>query len=125
MKSHRMSALWPLLCLAVFAMRMADVHVHLCLDGQEAPQSLHWADAGVHEDDEHLDNSHADVELALLDDALVKTSSPGFDLPVLMVAGMIVLLLLAAIRQPAPARFSSPPRRSPRFLRPLLRGPPL
>ena len=117
--------LWLLICVAVLVMRVAGVHVHMCLDGQEPPQSLHWGDAGVHDDEDHASGSHADFEIDLLDEALAKNLPPDLDLPALLVAALVLLspVLKSLAQKPSPSTIH-PPSVS-HFFRPLLRAPPL
>jgi hypothetical protein len=78
-------------CVTVLVMRAAGAHMHVCLDGQEPPQSLHWGDSGVHVDADHTAGSHADVEIALLDEALAKNLASGWDMPVLPATALLLL----------------------------------
>ncbi|MGH8035515.1 MAG: hypothetical protein ACRETN_11020 [Nevskiales bacterium] len=112
-------------CITLLVMRAAGVHLHLCLDGQEAPQVWHWSDAGLHNDDEHTSGPHADFDLDLNDEALLKGAKSGFDLPFLLLAA---LGLFALLRMPGPLRaIETQPTfsRASRYFQPPLRAPPL
>ncbi len=119
-------------CLAFLLMRVGGAHLHVCLDGSEAPSAMHFADSGLHhteaEPNGHAgghdeDAHHDDVEVNLASDLIAKLSS--LDLPVIAGLLFVVLALLPWVRTPAPptpvdTRIS----RSPLHLRPPLRGPP-
>ncbi|MEK6805760.1 MAG: hypothetical protein AABY95_03825 [Pseudomonadota bacterium] len=121
----RPSSPWLLiaLCVVLLAARVSGAHLHFCLDGREAPASLHFGDAG-HYDQAHVTASHDDHDLNLVADAVAKAGKLGLDLPVLLFAA----LLLWSLRwHPHPA---APDYRPQVFvplrlsLRPPLRGPP-
>ncbi len=115
-----------LLCVAVVALRAGGLHVHMCLDGSEPPMSLHGADSGMH----HLDEaaageSHADRDLLIASDLLVK--KPTGDLGIFLLAAFGILLLFLLVRPRELFAFPPLPAlvRSARIrLRPPLRGPP-
>ena len=115
-----------LLCVAVAALRLGGAHLHICLDGHEPPISLHLADSGIHHIDEPGGGAHADEEIAIGADALIKKPAAGLESVVL--ALLISWLLLGATPRragwhpiaPTPARARARPH-----LRPPLRGPPL
>jgi hypothetical protein len=117
--------LWSL-ALAVLTVRASDTHLHLCFDGQEAPTSVHLADASIHNDDHHdTEERHADKDLDPFVGLLLKSAGndPDIALPVGVVA---LVLLLPPVREPVPV-ISDPVRLAagpPFHLRPPLRGPP-
>lgn len=113
-----------LLCLSVFAARTGGMHLHLCLDGQEAPAEVHWADTGIHNDVEHATESHDDRDVDL-GDGIAKTfkGSGDFSLAILAAAILLTLVLLPRQTPPQPQRIWV--SRPTRLLRPPLRGPPL
>lgn len=115
--------LLTLICAALLFARLGGAHVHLCLDGNEPPASLHVTDSGHHAD-HHDGRAHDDRDVWLVGDALTKPGKWGLDLPLLLAALWLVTVLFARLRITAadpPQRAASPPR----FCRPLLRGPPL
>ncbi|MGH8454317.1 MAG: hypothetical protein ACRESW_07175 [Nevskiales bacterium] len=114
-----------LACVAILAMRVTGVHLHLCLDGQEPAQSLHWDDAGVHDDEAHASGSHSDVDLSLLDEGLVKKLPSGFDLPAMLVLAFAFLILAPIVTSLRPEQGRFRPVASIRFFQPPLRAPPL
>ncbi|HXG28622.1 MAG TPA: hypothetical protein VNJ47_07230 [Nevskiales bacterium] len=113
-----------LLCIAVIALRVTGMHLHLCLDGQEPAQTLHLTDSGVHDDEGHAAGGHADVDLSLPGDGLVKKLS-GFDLPVLLafLVTLVTIVRAPIPLRPGPARIRS--TASIRFFQPPLRAPPI
>lgn len=112
-----------LICASVLFVRTAGVHLHLCLDGQEAPTAVHWADAGVHEDDEHATGGHADRDLTL-GEGIFKAPKTANDLPVAILGALLLMALLSdGMRR---LSLLHPPLLHQRYthLRPPLRGPP-
>lgn len=119
------SLLMVLLCIAILVVRVGGAHLHLCLDGQEAPASVHLADDGLHHDAaDATDAGHHDVDLDLgNEDLLAKLTK--IDLPGIALL-VVVFLLLSAFHRTR-ADFPDPllcgaGRRV--HLRPPLRGPP-
>lgn len=112
-------------CVAILAMRVTGVHLHLCLDGQEPAQSLHWSDGGVHGNEAHVAGTHSDVDLSLLGEALVKKLPSGFDMPALLafVFALFSVSLVLGFNRPKQERIHS--THHVRYLQPPLRGPPL
>jgi len=117
--------LWTIV-LAVLTVRASDTHLHLCFDGQEPPTSVHFADASIHNDDDHDDENHADKDLDPLVGVLLKSgdADPELALPVSVVA---LVLLLPLQRDVLPIDFDPVPLAAgpPSHLRPPLRGPPV
>jgi hypothetical protein len=117
--------LWTVV-IAVLAVRLADTHLHLCFDGQEAPASVHLADASVHHDQEHQDDAaHADQDVNPFIGTIVKSddAQPLF-------AWIVGTLLTIDLLPPDPGvpafDLASPLTADPPFyLRPPLRGPPV
>ena len=114
------------LCVAVAVLRVAGLHLHLCLDGSEPPVSMHLEDSGVHHLDESgAGESHTDRDLPIASDVVVKKPVDTLDLSLLGALCALLLYLLARLRElvafsPLPARVRSARAR----LRPPLRGPP-
>lgn len=111
-----------LLCGVLLLTRLGGTHLHLCFDGSEPPISLHVADAGDHHPGESA--PHADQDVALGADLLVKKPAGGFDLGALAFA--FTFLLLIVFRAPGirPEALILPLRSARTRLRPPLRGPP-
>lgn len=115
--------LLALLCASLVFVRAADVHLHLCLDGQEAPRQVHVADSGLHADDEHAGQQHEDRDVDL-GGALAKTAKVGIDLPLFLIAALTLFLMLAAfVRVPHRSNPLGALSRA-HYLLPPLRGPP-
>jgi hypothetical protein len=119
-----------LLCIAVLILRVGGAHLHLCFDGSEPPMSMHLGDSGVHHADETTDyasvaDEHADRDVLIGADALVKKPSGSFEIPLLAVLFGLLLFYVVRRRDVLPD-FSPPAQLSPvrAHLRPPLRGPP-
>jgi hypothetical protein len=122
---RNLKLLTVLLCVAVVVLRIGGTHLHLCFDGSEAPVSLHLQDFGPHHGEEAASAPHADQDVSIGAEALVKKSSAVLDLAALAFVSALLLFFLPRLRNPLPG-FFAPPRLSPARirLRPPLRGPP-
>ena len=122
---RRNSRPWFLiLVVAVLVTRLGGVHLHLCFDGQEPPATIHVNDSDAHDDAHHVDEHHTDQDVEMFEAVLAK-SKGSVDLPLLLGACLLLLLLHpAGGHWPRDAfyRVFQPP---PHALRPPLRGPPL
>lgn len=127
-----------LFTVAFLMARLTGAHLHLCLDGSEPLAQLHVADSAamdhhhsavseVVHSGSHLDagpHDDVDVDVDGLGNALAKVAK--LDLPVIaLLAWCLALIYVAFVRQPVPAVFRQPDRPPPRYLRPLLRAPPV
>jgi hypothetical protein len=118
--------LWTVI-LAVLTVRLADTHLHLCFDGQEAATSVHLADASVHHDDEHEHGTeHADKDINPFVGTIVKSSDDDAKpLFALIIGTLLTIDLLPPDQSVPPLDREAPLATSPPFyLRPPLRGPP-
>ena len=118
--------LWAVV-LAVLAVRMSDTHLHLCFDGQEAPASVHSADASVHHDAEHEnDATHADQDVSPFVGTIVKKSDDDSQPLFAWIVGTLLTIDLLPPDPAAPAFERETPLATdpPFYLRPPLRGPP-
>jgi len=113
-----------LVLLAFTGARLADAHLHVCLDGNEPPVSVHAMDGSVHNDAHHQEADHPqDTDVAWLDAALLKA---GLDADVFAVAAVWTLVLqIIADTPPRPEPLFTPLLRLPAQFKPPLRGPPL
>jgi hypothetical protein len=112
-----------LLCLTVLFARLGGAHLHLCLDGQEAPLSVH-ASEPEHSDAHHDDpTTHSDQDVSLIDDTLTPLSKLFADLPTLL-AVVSLVLCAGALRRPPQAAVLAARASQVRFHHPPLRGPP-
>lgn len=112
------------LTLALFAVRSADAHVHMCLDGQEPPASVHVADGGVHHNDATASPTHNDQDVKVVSDAGVKKGESA-DLWVLSTAWSLVDQLAYFTAEPPQCTAVAVNLSIRSHLRPPLRGPPL
>ncbi|MGE0810146.1 MAG: hypothetical protein AB7N69_05965 [Immundisolibacter sp.] len=112
------------LCLALLCARLGGAHLHLCLDGQEAPVSVHASEPG-HSDAHHGDPAHSDQDVSLVGEAVTPLSKLFMDLPTALVVlrlGIDGQRIGHAIRSTRLAartsrvRFHHPPLRGPPFL---------
>lgn len=116
---------WLLIVLlAVLVTRLGGVHLHLCFDGQEPPATLHASDGGEHHDAHHLGEQHSDKDVDLLGVVLLKKSPGSLELPILLAACIVLLLLSPASRGQWPRNAFYRAFPQPFRLRPPLRGPP-
>jgi hypothetical protein len=125
-RSTFITVLW-LLAVALLPIRIANAHLHLCLDGEEPTVSYHVQDVPTHagnaaqEEDGHTDrdiDAGATTTFSKLDDR----DGGATLLPVAAVA----VLLVPAPASPAPQVAASTLALTSDFdLRPPTRGPPL
>jgi len=114
------------LCVAIVALRVGGLHVHLCMDGSEPPLSFHVADSGIH----HLEEAdsggaHTDRDMTLASDVVMKKPSGTFDVSLVATLCALLLFLLSPARERFDFPETTPGVRSARTrLRPPLRGPP-
>jgi hypothetical protein len=118
--------LWTVV-LAVLAARLTDTHLHLCFDGQEAPTSVHLADASVHHDEDHDGGTgHADKDVDPFVGTLVKSDDDSQPLFAFIVSTLLTIDLLPPDHAVPALDPETPLATSPPFyLRPPLRGPPV
>lgn len=118
-----MTVLW-VLAIALLPLRVANAHLHLCLDGQAAAVSLHTQDAASHFDAGDSVPGHDDRDVAVpAPPAVVKLDTTDHvALACLFVASFA--LDPAPPRAPVPALPAAAPPDSIFDLRPPLRGPP-
>ncbi len=105
-------------------MRAGGMHLHLCLDGQESATEVHWADAGVHNDEEHVSQTHDDRDLNF-GEVVGKTTKGFGDLPLAVLAAVLLLFLIPVSRERTSRREEVVVPLGPSFFLPPLRGPPL
>lgn len=126
-------------CFALLAARVNGTHLHLCLDGQEAPAEIHLGDAVSHDDhpspvheSTHVEHhsallnvpTHDDVDIDITADSLSKL--PKLDWPVMALLVILLFSLSGLGSAGFLPRHRAPDRSSFHiYLRPPLRGPPL
>jgi hypothetical protein len=116
--------LW-VIAIALLAVRMTEVHWHLCFDGQEPRSSLHVGDRAAHHEPPEEAATHVDTNVSLTVEMLSKAAKLDSDLPLVILGALLLWALFdprvrifPAFRRPVPATAA------PAFLRPPLRGPP-
>ena len=110
--------------LAFTGVRLADAHLHVCLDGQEAPVTVHTAEGSGHaESHHHQADHHQDRDIAPFDAALLKAGVDTDLFPI--VAAFFIVPRTPRLLGYTADPLSLPPLRPPSQLRPPLRGPPL
>ncbi|HEY5810335.1 MAG TPA: hypothetical protein VIT67_20345 [Povalibacter sp.] len=127
MSRARIAHPWFWLVLIAFvATRLADAHLHLCFDGQEAASAMHVADGAVHNDAHHTDSEHADRDVDVFDAVLLKKLADSTDLLALTFVAAWLIFLIPARRHDWTHDLASPvASRSVFHLKPPSRGPPL
>lgn len=132
MISMRPLLIW-LICISLLGARLSGAHLHICLDGQEAPVSIetemHYTSGGP---DGPLMSAHEstnDIEIDLLRGLLSSDHAKGkLNLPLLAfaIASFLLVLLMRRVCLVLPPiqRRDCLPKRPPRFSPPL-RGPPV
>jgi hypothetical protein len=115
--------LLTLVCVTLLVARIGGAHLHLCFDGSEPPASLHVLDVGLH-GGVSAGSEHHDYDLMLGEQTLAKYGDQEFDLPALLLAVLVLLLVVPLARRAAIARSPAPRVRTPSSLHPPPRGPP-
>lgn len=115
--------LLTLLLAVLLSARVGGAHLHMCFDGSEPPASLHFSDAG-HHDDHHAEEAHDDVDVSVMAEAAAKLGKLSLDLPLLVAAALIIFSLWLSAQRPLLPYPRPWAVSDPCFLRPPLRGPP-
>lgn len=114
-----------LLCVTLLGTRIGGMHLHLCFDGQEPPASLHMLDLDVQHEAPGIDAPHQDADLVLGENGLVKFVKSMVELPVLLLA-LLLVWRAPAVRLHRPRRTLDVPAPLSSFsLRPPSCGPPV
>jgi len=118
----------PMLWVIAFVLlivRTGDAHLHLCFDGQEAPQTLHVVDdVANHHNGGAGQSTHTDTDVDAVDVGMTKKVSHTGDAVPLRLASLILFLLPPGRRIGTLAAVQDPPPRHPYLFLPQLRGPP-
>lgn len=117
--------LW-LLAIVLLPVRMANAHLHLCLDGQEPPVSVHVQDTPMHDGvaDVH-DDGHTDRDLDVSKSLTVAKASNLDDVSPALLNVYVLAIVLPAQSHVVPRSVLLTPDLEPAFdLRPPPRGPP-
>ena len=114
-----------LVAVALLPIRMANAHLHLCLDGQERPVTFHVQDVPTHHGTAGASSGHNDVDVDIASSISAKKVSTADELSPAILGAYVLALLLPEYPRAAPQDGSLTPALTPRFdLRPPTRGPP-
>lgn len=113
-----------LIAIAIVAAPANGAHLHLCLDGNEPPATVHLADDGSHHDDGQMQATHHDFDVSLRAEALGKKRTGTLDLPTVVVAAFVLFASRStpavtvpvnadSLSEPAPVLTVLPPLRAP------------
>lgn len=119
--------LW-VLAVALLPVRMANAHLHLCLDGQERPVSLHVQDVATHSGAEATtEQGHNDRDVDVSASLLTVKLSGGADDAPFAFLHLYVLTALLPLEHPTFSLVDLPGAEltSVVTLRPPVRGPPV
>lgn len=123
----RLFILW-IATFALFAVRMVEAHIHLCLDGQDSPTELHaWdTEASCQFHDADHSSKHNDIDLDA-QGVVIAESSDVKALALLPVNAVLLQLLPPTKRSSIdrPTALENLPPHHPYLFMPLLRGPPV
>lgn len=115
-----------MLCIMLLSARVGGAHLHLCLDGQESPVSVHAVDDGLDHHQPSASAPHHDQDISLAADALAKSTKLKVELPPMLLAVLLSLLLLVSHTvAPILRRRFKLTTTAVTDLLPPLRGPPL
>lgn len=123
-RNIRRHTLLTLLCVALLLVRVGGSHLHLCFDGHEPPASFHLFDEEPHHEKSGIGSSHQDADIGLLVDMILKSLRWDSNLPLFLLAAVLLWPLLLRPQTFRPALSEPAPSPSVVFLRPPLRGPP-
>lgn len=116
--------LW-LLAVALLPVRMANAHLHLCLDGQAPPVSVHVQDLAMHDGDSADEDGHTDRDLDVSQSVTLAKATNLDDFSPAILGAYVLAILLPAQIHVAPRGVLLTPDLTPAFdLRPPPRGPP-
>lgn len=128
-RSSTFAVLLWVIAVAMLPVRMANAHLHFCMDGQSQPVSLHVQDVAMHSgaDHGHDDDGHNDRDVDFSASLLAAKHTHGGDNQDLgLLTAYVVVLLLPVERTVEPfAALDLPEPTSVFTLRPPVRGPPL
>jgi hypothetical protein len=120
----RMTWIWLFACCAVLLARVGEAHIHLCLDGTEAPAAVHLFDASVHHEKDGSSGKHVDSDVAASDDAVAKSAFTLAPFPVQFVSALVFLLPVEPLQRSSISVQPTPKPTDSFNFRPPLRGPP-
>lgn len=116
--------LW-LLAIVLLPLQSANAHVHLCLDGQEPPVSVHVQDVPTHFGAAAQGEGHSDRDVQVTGSLWTKKAGDFDDVPLDIVQAYVIAFVLPVRIESAPDVAVHLPHRSSVFaLHPPTRGPP-
>lgn len=116
--------LW-VLAVALLPIRAVNAHLHLCLDGQEQPVSLHVQDAPTHHGQAEGKEGHQDRDVEYSDSASTSKSASLKDVGQLLMTAYVIAVLLPTNVATVPDVQDGVATLPSMFdLRPPTRGPP-
>ena len=117
--------LW-LVALALLPVRMASAHLHLCLDGQERPISVHVQDVPTHHGVAGAAGGHNDIDVDVSTSVSTKKASNTDELSPAILGAYVIAVVLTDYAPVAPRIEVVTAALVPVFeLRPPPRGPPV
>lgn len=125
-RSKIATLLW-LVAVLLLPMRIANAHLHMCLDGQASPVSMHMADVAAHCGLGHEADGHNDRDVDV-SGALIKAKASTVDDGVAgdTLSAYVLAFLLPVQPHIVPeASLLDPTLSSASGLHPPVRGPPL
>lgn len=123
-RRSKFAALIWLLAIALLPVRIANAHLHMCLDGQEQRAALHVMDAPTH-DGTDTESGHKDRDVTLSATLSVTKANTLDDAPLPLLDAYVLALLLPVEQASVPSISVQIPALTPAFdLRPPSRGPP-
>ncbi|MBB6094969.1 hypothetical protein HNQ60_003856 [Povalibacter uvarum] len=123
-RRSKFAALIWLLAIALLPVRMANAHLHMCLDGQEPRAALHVTDVPMHDGTED-ESGHNDRDVKLSAALSITKANTLDDTPLPLLETYVLAIVLPVERSVAPPVFVQIPDLTPAFdLRPPSRGPP-
>lgn len=116
------SLLW-LACVALLVARIGGAHLHVCLDGTEAPVSFHTSISEPYSDHDGSAQFYSDWDLSLFGDVVAKKVDNGIDaiMPRLGIALLLILPLTKLVLIPHNPQRPISLTRARRFRPPLQR----
>lgn len=117
--------LW-VLATALLPVRMANAHLHLCLDGKEPPVTMHVFDVPTLADIEHAAEGHEDRDVQVSTSFSINKSAGVDDVGLTLATAYTLAILLPVQDHIAPIDIDLVQSHEfPLELLPPLRGPPL
>ena len=121
----KIAVILGLVALAFLPIRMAHAHLHLRLDGQERPVSMHFEDVPTHHGAVSVPSGHNDFDVDVPTSVSIKKANSTDELSPAILGAYIVAVLLPEYAAVVPSAEVADPAPVVVFdLRPPTRGPP-